>query len=87
MIDNHLIEPTQSIRSLAAWPGRRADGRVIAIEVKLTRDIGEEHTRHLSWLANQLGDTLLDAIVITTGEHAYRRRDGIAVIPAALLGP
>ena len=30
---------------------------------------------------------LLDAAVITTGPYAYRRRDGIAVIPAALLGP
>ena len=65
----------------------RADGRVIAIEVKLARDAGDKDTRHLAWLARQIGDTLLDAIVITTGEHAYRRRDGIAVIPAALLGP
>jgi len=30
---------------------------------------------------------LLDAAVITTGTHAYRRPDGIAVIPAAMLGP
>jgi hypothetical protein len=28
-----------------------------------------------------------DAAVITTGPHAYRRPDGIAVVPAALLGP
>ena len=27
-----------------------------------------------------------DAVVITTGSHAYRRADGIAVIPAVLLG-
>ncbi|MFI4984465.1 MAG: ATP-binding protein [Solirubrobacterales bacterium] len=65
----------------------RADGRVIAIEVKLARDAGDEDTRHLAWLARQIGDALLDAVVITTGEQAYRRRDGIAVIPAALLGP
>lgn len=25
--------------------------------------------------------------IITTGTHAYRRADGIAVVPAALLGP
>jgi len=24
---------------------------------------------------------------ITTGQHAYRRRDGVAVVPLALLGP
>jgi predicted AAA+ superfamily ATPase len=38
-------------------------------------------------LAEKIGDELLDAIVITTGQDAYRRRDGIAVIPAGLLGP
>lgn len=42
---------------------------------------------HLKWLRDRLGDDLLDAAVITTGKHAYRRRDGIAVIPAALIGP
>jgi len=38
-------------------------------------------------LRREIGDDLLDAAVITTGPQAYRRRDGIAVIPAALLGP
>ncbi|HEV3046734.1 MAG TPA: DUF4143 domain-containing protein [Solirubrobacteraceae bacterium] len=65
----------------------RADGRVIAIEVKLARDVDARDTRHLKWLAGQVGHTLLDAIVITTGPDAYRRQDGVAVIPAALLGP
>jgi uncharacterized protein len=65
----------------------RADGRIVAIEVKLTRDPSEKDTRHLKWLQGQIGDTLLDAIVITTGADAYRRKDGIAIIPAALLGP
>lgn len=65
----------------------RADGRVIAIEVKLTRDANKQDTRHLTWLTNQTGNTLLDTIIITTGTDAYRRRDGTAIIPAALLGP
>jgi len=49
--------------------------------------------RHLGWAAlsgglhSRLGADLLDAVVITTGQHAYRSPDGIAVIPAALLGP
>jgi len=38
-------------------------------------------------LHSRLGADLLDAVVITTGQHAYRSPDGIAVIPAALLGP
>lgn len=65
----------------------RGDGRVVAVEVKLARTIDESDVRHLTWLRDQLGDDLLDAVVITTGEQAYRRPDGIAVIPAALLGP
>ncbi len=40
-----------------------------------------------SRLRDQLGGDLLDAMVVTTGETAYRRPDGIAVVPAALLGP
>ena len=42
--------------------------------------------RRLCWLAGSIGSELLDAAVITTGPHAYRRCDGIGVIPAALLG-
>jgi len=38
-------------------------------------------------LADRIGDELLDAMAVTTGPEAYRRRDGIAVVPAALLGP
>jgi hypothetical protein len=29
---------------------------------------------------------LVDAVVVNTGEEAYRRADGIAVVPAALIG-
>lgn len=65
----------------------RDDGRVIAIEVKLGATPAKDSVRHLGWLSKQVGDDLLDAIVITTGEEAYRRPDGIAVVPAALLGP
>lgn len=65
----------------------RPDGRVVAIEVKLARTIQDEDTRHLSWLREQIGDDLLDAVIVTTGPQAYRRVDGVAVVPAALLGP
>jgi hypothetical protein len=34
-----------------------------------------------------LGAQVLDAIVIHTGPEAYRRSDGIGVVPAALLAP
>lgn len=65
----------------------RGDERVVAIEVKLSTTVHGETVKHLNWLADELGDDLLDRVVITTGNEAYRRSDGIAVIPAALLGP
>jgi uncharacterized protein len=65
----------------------REDQRVVAIEVKLAGDVDDGDVRNLHWLREQIGGDLLDAIVVTTGSAAYRRADGIAVVPAALLGP
>ncbi len=64
----------------------RDDGRVLALEVKLKGAIVDRDVRHLLWLRDRIGDDLLDAVIVTTGSEAYRRRDGIAVVPAALLG-
>lgn len=61
-------------------------GRVIACEVKLKPSVAESDLKHLHWLKTKIGDRLIDQIVITTGNQAYRRRDGIAVVPLALLG-
>lgn len=60
---------------------------VVAIEVKLGQVADDQDVRHLLWLREQIGDELADAVVVTTGRYAYRRRDGIAVVPLALLGP
>ena len=65
----------------------RSDGKAVAIEIKLSATVTDRDTRHLHWLAGQLGPRLLDTIVINTGPTAYRRTDGIGVIPLALLGP
>ncbi|WP_432564811.1 ATP-binding protein [Kineococcus sp. SYSU DK003] len=65
----------------------RADGKVLAVEVKLAGSVTDADVKHLNWLSGALGDDLLDAVVVTSGTDAYRRRDGIAVVPAALLGP
>ena len=65
----------------------RPDDRVVAVEVKLSQSVDDRDVRHLSWLRRELGEDLLDAVVITTGTTAYRRADGIAVVPAGLLGP
>lgn len=61
--------------------------RVVAIEVKLSATVSDDDVRHLVWLRDRLGPRLVDAAIITTGPTAYRRKDGIAVLPAALLGP
>lgn len=60
---------------------------VVAIEVKLGQVADDRDVRHLLWLKEELGDELVDAVVVTTGRFAYRRRDGVAVVPLALLGP
>ncbi len=64
-----------------------ADRRVVAFEVKLSPLVDDKDVIHLKWLRNKLGPGLANAAVITTGTDAYRRADGIAVIPAALLAP
>ena len=61
--------------------------QVVAIEVKLAGTVSGHAVRHLHWLGDQLGDRLVDKVVITTGEHAYRRPDGVAVVLLARLGP
>ncbi len=84
-----------SVRHLRTKGGRhevdliveRADGRVVAIEVKLGATVSDDDVKHLLWLRDRMGPDLLDALVVTTGPVAYRRADGIGVVPAALLGP
>jgi predicted AAA+ superfamily ATPase len=65
----------------------RDDGRIVAVEVKLNAAPTDKDVRHLHWLKERLGNDVLDMVVINTGSYAYRREDGIAVVPAALLGP
>lgn len=63
-----------------------AGGGVVAIEVKLARSVSADDGKHLRWLKDRLGDRVLDQVIVTTGPRAYRREDGIAVVPLALLG-
>ena len=63
------------------------DRRLLAIEVKLATTSNREHTAHARWLADRPGSDLDDAMIVTTGHHAYRDRDGITVVPAALREP
>lgn len=66
---------------------QRPDGRIVACEVKLAASVGDSDVAHLNWLRSRWPDGVLDAVVLNTGRHAYRRRDGVAVVPLGLLGP
>ncbi|WP_281176085.1 ATP-binding protein [Corynebacterium oculi] len=61
--------------------------KVLPIEVKMKEAVDDRDVRHLHWLEDRIGDRVADKVVVTTGRHAYRRQDGVAVVPLALLGP
>lgn len=63
------------------------DTRATAFEVKLADTIQDRDVRHLVWLRDRLGERLVEAAVLYAGPYAYRRPDGVAVIPLALLAP
>ncbi len=60
---------------------------VVAVEVKLSAAVNDTHVSHLHWLRHELGDDCVDVVVLNTGPEAYRRADGVAVVPLALLLP
>jgi len=75
------------MRSTSSSP---ATTGVVGLEVKLSAVVNDGDVKHPKWLRELVGDQLLDAldaVLVNTGSQAYRRPDGIAVIPAALLGP
>lgn len=65
----------------------KRDGSILAVETKLSAQATDKDVRHLVWLQEKLGARVLDRVVINTGDYAYRRPDGIAVVPLGLLGP
>lgn len=66
---------------------RNPAGQIVAIEVKSSSAVAYDDVAHLLWLRDQLGYQWADGVLVNTGSEAYRRDDGIAVVPAALLGP
>ena len=84
-----------TVHHLRTWSGdreidlivERADGAILAVEIKLSEHVTDHDVRHLRWLKSRIGDDLVDAVVVTAGSSAYRRPDGIGVCPAALLMP
>ncbi len=64
----------------------RDDHKYVGLEVKLSGTVDDRDTAHLRWLQELEGSRMLDAVVLTTGTHAFRRADGVAVVPLGLLG-
>lgn len=62
------------------------DRKLVIIEVKMGATVSDEDVRHLNWFEEKIGDRVKEKIVLTTGDRAYRRQDGVLVIPAALFG-
>jgi predicted AAA+ superfamily ATPase len=65
----------------------RDDHKVLAIEVKLASAATAVDAKHLNWLELEIGDSLIDKIILNTGEYAYRDCEGTAIVPLGLLGP
>jgi predicted AAA+ superfamily ATPase len=66
---------------------QRPDGGVVAIEVKLSGQVRPADVASLNWLERQLPARVLDKVLLNTSDRAFRRPDGVAVVPLALLGP
>ena len=60
----------------------RADGSIVAIEVKAASRVDRRDARGLRALRETLGDGFLAGIVISTGEMSYSLEDRIWVVPA-----
>lgn len=60
---------------------------MLAIEVKLSTSVDDRDAQHLLWLRDILLDRVVDLLVVNIGSAAYRRTDGVGVVPLALLGP
>jgi len=58
---------------------------IFGIEVKLSQGIDDFDCRHLLWLREMIGDDFIGGAVLNTGGYAYKRQDGLAVVPLALL--
>ncbi|WP_311522825.1 ATP-binding protein [uncultured Corynebacterium sp.] len=63
-----------------------AEREVLGVEVKLKPHIDDADVRHLLWLRERIPDRVTNLMVLTTGKQAYVRRDGVIVMPLALLG-
>ena len=67
------------------------DGRWAAVEVKMGMYEEEEAAKHLLALANDIDGQKMRTpsflMILTAGQYAYRREDGVYVVPIGCLKP
>ena len=63
----------------------RDDGQVIAFEVKAGTRVGGEDLHGLRLLKERLGPRLQEAVILYTGQYAYRYEDWAWVLPLSQL--
>ena len=63
----------------------RADGAVVAIEVKAASAPKHQDARHLVWLRERLGDRFVSGVVLHAGEFAYPHSERITFVPISSL--
>jgi predicted AAA+ superfamily ATPase len=59
---------------------------VVAIEVKLSPTVEGKEVAHLKWLEETFKEYSVTKVIVNTGDTAYKRKDGVLVVPAVLLG-
>ena len=63
----------------------RADGAVVAVEVKLTASPGHDHLKHLAWLRDRLDaaspGTFRSGVLLHTGDRSLKVGDRLYSAP------
>ena len=59
----------------------RADGRVLALEVKATSAPTPADARHLAWLRDRIGDRFIGGAVLHTGPDAFKLGERLLAVP------
>ncbi len=85
----------RNVHHFRTWSGEREvdfivegpDNTLLAVESKLGESVRAADVKHLTWLADQYPPGTVCPVIINSGKRAYRRKDGVIVIPLSLLGP
>lgn len=64
----------------------RPDLKVLAIEVKMSPVVRPSDVTQLKWLDQEIPGRVVGKVIVNTGDRAYLRKDGVSVVPLALLG-